>query len=258
MKKLMTIVGLSAFALTAQAQENERGIYSGRDARRFKHMGGENAEMEILKPHAGNVTAELGVTGGLGNTGLNLNNNAGMLRFRYFVTDDLAIRLGANITNEFEKTNAFGTGVNDGLEGTLKERNTTVLFNIGAEKHFMGTRRLSPYVAADFIIGNMSAHATGDNANSNAVFVNNYSFESKSMNNTAVGFRAVVGADYYIAKSVYLGVEAGLGYTSTKFGETETTATLNNVTTTVTTPSTGRSAQFAPSIVTGIRIGFVF
>ncbi|MNU27538.1 hypothetical protein D3C71_159320 [compost metagenome] len=254
MKKLMTIVGLSVFALAANAQE-ERGIYSGRDGKRFRNMGGENAEHDFLKPHAGNVTAELGLTGGLGNTGLSLNNNAGMLRFRYFITNDWAVRLGANITNEFERTNAYGAA---NEEGFVKERNTTVLFNIGAEKHFMGTRRLSPYVAADFIIGNMSAHANGENATQGGTYLTGYSFDSKSMNNTVWGVRAMVGADYYIAKNVYLGVEAGLGYTSTTMGETELTQTFNNVTTTVTNKSAGKSATFTPGIVTGIRLGFAF
>lgn len=236
MKKLMTIVGLSVCTLAANAHE----------------------DYDFLKPHAGNLTAELGLTGGLGNTGLNLNNNAGMLRFRYFVAEDWAIRLGVNITNDVSKMNAYGVGVDAGKEGWVKQRNTTVLFNIGAEKHFMGTRRLSPYVAADFIIGNKSTHANGENATSGGTYLNNYAFESESMNNTTVGFRAVVGADYYIAKNVYLGVEAGLGYTTTKLGETEMTQTLNNVTTTTTNKSAGKTAQFTPGLVTGVRIGFAF
>ncbi|RQO32488.1 hypothetical protein DBR32_02480 [Taibaiella sp. KBW10] len=255
MKKLMTIVGLTVFTLAANAQESERGMYSGRDAKRYRAMGAERGEMEAFKPHAGNVTSELGIAGGLGNTALNLNNNAGMLRFRYFVKDDLAIRLGANIANESSKTFAYGTGSE---EGFVKTRNTTVLFNIGVEKHFAGTRRLSPYVAADFIVGNTSNHSNGENATSGITYLNNYTFESKNLNNTTLGFRAVVGADYYIAKNVYLGVEAGLGYSSTKFGETETTQTLNNVTTTVTSKSTGKESAFTPGIVTGVRLGFAF
>lgn len=258
MKKLMTIVGLSVFTLAANAQDSDRGMYSARDAKRYRAMGADHNEMEGFKPHAGNVTSELGITGGLGNTGLSLNNNSGMLRFRYFIKDDLAIRLGANIANDGSKTYAYGTGADEGREGFIKDRNTTILFNIGAEKHFAGTRRLSPYVAADFIIGNTSNHTTGENSTVGGLYANNYTFDAKTLNNTTVGFRAVVGADYYIAKNVYLGVEAGLGYTTTKAGETEITITNNNVTTTVTNKTTGRTSSFTPGIVTGVRLGFAF
>jgi len=68
----------------------------------------------------------------------------------------------------------------------------------------------------------------------------------------------VIGADYYIAKRLYLGVEAGFGFEYAKDGKTTTSTTIAGNTTTVTTKSAGNSFEISPSIITGVRVGFAF
>lgn len=235
MKKLLLSLSVAVLGLTAQAQD--------------------------FKPAKGDVTTEFGLTGGINNTNFELNDGAGLLRFRYFQKENLAFRLGFNVGSISEKGNAYGTGANENKTGSAKSTETQFLINLGVEKHFAGTERLSPYVGADFLIGSASNKTTFENATgsvANPTYVEAVSSETKGPGSTILGLRAVVGADYYIAKRLYLGAEAGFGFVYAKDGETTNTSTINGTTTTTTTKSAGNSFELSPSIITGVRIGFVF
>ena len=63
-------------------------------------------EKSDYKPSKGTVTTEVGLTGGLNNADFNLNT--GVLKFRYFLKDDLGLRLGfatnSNKTEDVDNT----------------------------------------------------------------------------------------------------------------------------------------------------------
>jgi outer membrane protein W len=215
----------------------------------------DNDGFRDLKPSKGDVTAELGLTGGIINSDFKLNEgNSGLLRGRYFVTNDLALRLGVNVTANSSKENVYSA---TGLKGYVYNNNTLVLLNLGIEKHFKGTNRLSPYVGGDILIGFNSMLNKLENTNG-TIYTANFLREEKGPNNVTFGLRGVFGADYYIAKNLYLGAEAGLGFTCTSAGETTVTTTNNGVTITDNFKSSGTSFNFSPTVVTGVRIGFVF
>jgi len=217
-----------------------------------------NDEFKTFKPLKGAVTAELGLAGGLNNADFTLNEGAsGLLRFRYFAKERLAFRLGVNVSATSETDKVYGTGVDLNREGESTVSSTGFLLNLGVEKHFKGTPRLSPYVAGDILFGVMGQRMTAENSNGTN-YIPQFSAESKGPGNFSIGLRGVVGADYYIAKHVYIGAEAGLGFLNSIDGGTETTTTIGNTTTTVKTKSVGSSFELAPSVITGIRIGFVF
>lgn len=211
-----------------------------------------------LKAAKGNVTTELGLAGGINNTDFKLNEGAsGLLRGRLFLKDDLALRLGLDLTVGQHTDNIYGTGVDAGKVGTVKETSSNLLLNLGIEHHYKGTTRLSPYVGGDLMIGFGSQNETLDNTNGTA-FTPGTLVETKGPGSFSIGLRGVFGADYYIAEHLYLGAEAGLGFLYARDGKTTTTITSGSSTTTTTVNSAGDSWKINPSVITGLRIGFVF
>jgi len=219
---------------------------------------GVTAKAQDFKPTQGDVTTEFGLTGGINNTNFNLNEGAGMLRFRYFQKENLAYRLGFNVGSNNVTKNAYGT---DNKEGSAKSRATDFLVNLGVEKHFAGTERLSPYVGGDILFGAGTRKVSFENATGPAnapLYADNTSSESKGPGYVSFGLRGVIGADYYIAKRLFLGVEAGFGFAYEKEGKKTNTTTVNGTTTTVKVKSAGNNFEINPSIITGVRVGFAF
>jgi|SRR6478609_5738435 len=223
------------------------------------------ASAQDYKPLKGAATAEFGVTGGISNTALTLNNGGGQLRFRYFLADQLAARVGFNITSSSTKSMVYEAG-NTGNEGSRVSKTSGITFNLGVEKHFTGSDRLSTYLGADLLIVKNGASGKDENYNG-GVYSKDYNVTYKGRNpaGTATssfgwGLRLVGGADYYFIENVYLGGEFGWGFTSTKNGKTSvaTTPGTGAPTTTVENKSTGSAFTLTPQIITGIRLGFKF
>lgn len=208
-------------------------------------VGAMNAQE--YKPTTGDVTVDLGLSGGLGNTSINLPDQGfgagAMFKARYFKTDKLAYRGTVFITNDNETKNPSNNIVN-------KSSGFGLGLGFGIEKHFTGTERLSPYVGGDVLIGfnNTSNKTTATVANSTVVS------EVKGPNNFMFGVRGVFGADYYFAKRVFLGVEAGLGLVYKSEGDVTTSVTGQNDV----VVKGGNSFNISPAVVTGIRLGYAF
>jgi hypothetical protein len=93
---------------------------------------------------------------------------------------------------------------------------------VGYEMHWDGQDRLSPYwgVEAFFMTGNSSYETEYWGAND----IDNLGQLEKNVTWTATtsqgtntfGIRLVTGADFYFTDAMYMGVEAGLGFASTK------------------------------------------
>ena len=127
MKKLFTIAAISIFAVTSYAQEEKVGGY---------------------KPCEGTVTTEVSLTGGLNASKFELNTSGA--KFRYFLKEDLALRLGLNVGNTKEETVSNADPAN---AITTTDKTSDFSVNLGVEKHFIGSERLSTYAGADLVIG---------------------------------------------------------------------------------------------------------
>lgn len=200
------------------------------------------------KPTAGDVTVDLGVSGGLGDTSINLANQgfgAGpMFKARYFKTDKLAYRATFIVGN----TSTTNNSVTDVVS---KEKEFGLGLGFGIEKHFTGTERLSPYIGADVLVGFTNNQFTKtETLPGMPVYVT----EQKGPNNFSFGVRGVFGADYYFAKRVFLGVEAGLGLMYQSEGDITYKSTGNPDVTT----KGGSDFTITPAVVTGIRVGYAF
>jgi hypothetical protein len=244
MKKLFTLAAFSLFLFSAQAQVADE----------FN---------EGYKPVKGTITTEVGLQGGLNNANYNLNtgNNvsndstyvakAPILRFRYFLKDDLGLRLGFSARNgKKESSEVAGAGL---VSRTLK--NSGFDINLGVEKHFKGSNRLSTYAGGDFLLGSIGASDETNFANGNSTIIEGKNGDINAGN--YIGLRLFTGADYYIAKKLYLGVELGLVITSSKTKEQITKAKVGNVVTETKT-NEGKTSSISPEIVGGIRLGYQF
>jgi outer membrane protein W len=194
--------------------------------------------------------------GQLGFNASTLSFNAPSLRFRYFVADNIAVRLTLGIDNSSETFNYYETeDMNVGASGT--EVNKSGMFNvaIGGEYHFAGTDRLSPYAGLDIIIG--SGSSTNDWSNYNgSVYTADYTraIEAKT---SMFGVNLVAGADYYFAENFYLGMELGLGFGATTVKEGTDVTTVGGVSVTETT-NEEKYSGFGNNFIGNFRLGWRF
>lgn len=223
------------------------------------------------KPGTGDVTTEFGLSGGLGNTNLELPGKDGYFKARYFKANNIAYRASLSLSSnsETKDIDSFTSeGTTSELHTTGKDKLSTTGFNLGfgLEKHFTGTERLSPYVGGEVFLGYATEKEVRDRKTVNSG-LNTTSFtassngEVKGHNTFVFGVRGVFGADYYFAKRVFLGAEAGLGLGYSSKGKQTATSSSTVGSTTVSSSSSvpgGRSFSLTPSVITGVRIGYAF
>ena len=144
---------------------------------------------------------------------------------------------------------------------------STLFVGLGIEKHFAGTNRLSPYVGAELHLGSYSTNYELHNT----VTAGNVTTKTDKEIKTAPGFvfggGLFLGADYYIAPKVFLGLEAGLNIDSRSLGKTTDITTMNQTINGVAQPTQKRDdsgktkysgASLSTDLQVGFKIGFVF
>jgi len=200
---------------------------------------------------------------------LSLNSAAGntfaapTIRLRYFVMDNLAIRLGGSFNSYTERENFYGSvaapqNYSDSV-GVLTTKTSNYSLSLGASYHFSQLEKLSPYVGVDFVMGGGSARAMGENTNA-AVWVDDFTFETKTPM-MHVGGRLVAGVDWYFSENIFLGAEFGWGVVSTTYKDQYVKTTSAGVTTETETPVMGSAAKslgLGHNFIAGLRIGWRF
>ena len=127
-----------------------------------------------------------------------LNN----IKMRYFFKDNNALRLGLNVRSKNKK-------YDDPVDTLLNIKEVFFEFGIhpGFEHHLEGTNRLSPYYGVELNFINRfcrkiykdttETRLMGSNGNQRAFYL--------------LGLNFFAGADYYITKHIYVGLELGFG-----------------------------------------------
>ncbi len=197
------------------------------------------------KPSKGTVTTEVGLSGGLNNANFNLNN----LKFRYFLKDNIGLRMGLGLQNE---TDESINNANTSNTITTTEKNSRFQINLGVEKHFAGSNRLSTFAGADLVLS--FANQSNEVIQQNGNFIKNSGGGNAG---NAFGIQLLTGADYYIAKKVYLGVEAGLSILSGSGKDAVSEVRVGNVTTS-STATGGSTFDINTQVFGGVRIGYQF
>jgi len=250
MKKMLFTIALAIAALNASAQESENTDF---------------------KPTKGSFATELNFNPFKGN--LSFNNVLNQVKGRYFLSPQLALRLGFNI-NGVDSTENYGNPY--GAQATFntdKRTSTSFGLNLGIEKHFKGTKRLSPYIGADVFWGTKSSKQESSTNASTATIKNAWlEYEYLQTSNppyyttvytttenaySRFGISAVAGFDFYMAKSFFLGYEFNLGYSKTSYKTPELAVTGQN-TSMQNFYSDNSTSKFGASLVNGIRIGYLF
>ena len=145
-----------------------------------------------LKPVTGDKTAEVGFNF---NSGTFLSG--GQLRFHKFTSDNKALRLSANA---YFKDDA----------APAKEVTATYGFltvSPGIERHFEGTKRLSPYIGAELPL--TFAHSRYEDPEK--TIKGGWHEGNGNYGHVGIGVNALAGVDVYLIKNLYLGIEFGAG-----------------------------------------------
>jgi hypothetical protein len=212
------------------------------------------------KPTGGTVTAEVGLQGAINNIQIAPIPDVGA-RVRYFLGDNLAARIGLNLTSQSETKRDYENP--DGTGGVGEEKNTYFLFGFrpGVEYHFAGGEKLSTFAGAQLILELTSAKTTRTNyaaggyqANFSQTIDGRSSLGDKS---TSFGLGLYSGFDWYFTEKVYLGIEWGLNFLRTSYGDV-TITTSSAGTTTVIKRAGGRAGDLLINTVGVLRLGYQF
>jgi hypothetical protein len=151
------------------------------------------------KQEKGNFTVEMELAP-LGSEPLQINS----FRMRKFTTDQTAIRLSTYIGGKRTPS------VIPANEVDLKNvsSNFDVTLRPGLEKHFDGTKKLSPYIGTELFIG------VGQmNQSTQSIWETDEIMTTKNANRSSkTGLNFICGTDYYFSDKIYLGVEMGFGF----------------------------------------------
>jgi hypothetical protein len=171
------------------------------------------------------------------------------LRLRKFVSEQNAVRLGFSLglrnQTPFENTSQSSFEIN---------------LRPGYEHHFTGTERLSPYIGFDVDFAIKSSTYSDDRTS--AQNPGPYSKISGAWDSngtergfTRLGANFLIGADYYIIKRLYLGIEFGYGFQVISSSDITLTPRVG----TAPTPAKGGTVfQVGPNYNSSLRLGFVF
>jgi hypothetical protein len=220
-----------------------------------------------LKPNAKSFTTELNVN--LFNGQVNFNNSLNQIKFRYFTSPSVAVRLGFNVSRIDSVNNVNNPyGVNSYFSNDEK-KSSTVGVNLGIEKHFAGTKRLSPYIGADLSITDKSSSEIISNNQSTTTVTNAWYYTTYNSNNTILtstqqngytryGLNLFTGFDFYIARHFFFGYEFNYSISKISWKEATVTTTppANNTSSNASVKNS--SVTFGPSLINGIRLGYSF
>ncbi len=212
------------------------------------------------KPTGGTVTAEVGLQGAINN--ITVLPPVEGARFRYFLGDNLAVRLGLNLNSQSRTNRDYENP--DGTGGVGEEKHSFFLFGFrpGAEYHFAGGEKLSTFAGTYFILDITSAKTTRTNYVNNVGYTPNFNQTvdgQSSIGNkgTTFGLGLYSGFDWYFIQKVYLGVEWGINFATISEGDvTITTSAGGN---TMVTKTAGNRLGFISIFSVGVlRLGYQF
>lgn len=192
-----------------------------------------------------------------------INWNAPALRARYFIDDNWAVRLQLGLgdgsgnpmkSTEYFYENSDGTGG----EGTVNISRAAVTAQLGAEYHFLGTKKLDPYAALGINFGGGTQKTVGTSTNG-SIYNDAVKFDGKG-GFSVIGGTLGLGADFYFVENVYLGMELGFGINALNHKDSESVTEVNmgGGTTVVTTNVTPGYKEAYMSTQATLRLGWRF
>ncbi len=185
-----------------------------------------------LLPKSGSIGVSISIDGILDNIKLDApQNNYGQnqLFVRYYLEDDLALRLGFGFDfNGFKRERADSAGT------SLVERDSTYnnyILNVsgGIEKHLMGTNRLDPYLFTQMDLSFIGkTNIDTETRTINSAGTDRVSRTIKEDGGIAFGLQIGGGFNYFIAQRLSLGTEIALKLNYASVGGASTNNLVND------------------------------
>lgn len=172
---------------------------------------------------------------------------------RYYISSDLAIRVGLGINSLSFKTEDTDTVVATPTTSDTKTSAFSFGINAGVEKHFASAAaKLDPYAGAQISFASLGAvkqEANTEVGGTSPITINQVNSLSGG---SSFGIDLLGGFNFFFTDNFALGAEFGWGFHSTKMGGEYTTETsVTNAGTTVTTSGEGTSTVSH----SGFRVG---
>lgn len=212
MKKLIMILSLIVFSTVLFAQE------------------------ETLKGQEGDWGLSINISGIINDIRLENDKDANgnyMVFARKYLKDDVALRIGLNVTSDRNKwTTEDSLSLASGSRAlqTVDSSKTRFDFSVlvGYEKHMTGTKRLDPYFAAELMIGRIGNTKTDATTTLKDVTgTDKTDYTRQQDGGFTMGLGLVAGFNYFIAPKFSLGAEFGFAYTYIKSGGNYSESTVN-------------------------------
>jgi hypothetical protein len=214
------------------------------------------------KPTGGTITAEVGLQGAIND--IQIAPIAGA-RVRYFLEDNLAVRIGLNLTSQSQTNRAYENP--DGTGGVGEEKLSYFLFGFrpGVEYHFAGGEKLSTFAGAQLILEFTSAKTTRTNYAAGGYQANfSQTIDGQATigripynKSTSFGLGLYSGFDWYFTEKVYLGIEWGLNFLRTSYSDVTTETSIAGVTL-KTKQARGRAGDLLINTIGVLRLGYQF
>jgi hypothetical protein len=203
---------------------------------------------------------------------LSLNNANAQIKIRKFSPNGNAVRIAftlgyKSITDKLD--NVYGSSP---ISSSDQKQYFQLAVNIGTEKHFRSSRRLSPYIGWEAGLGfKVSKEEMKINSSTRTIkgawetrelyyagqgYYYNTDYVERGF--ISVGAKVLTGFDFYMAKDFYFGYEIGFGLDYTKYSKIIVTRDSSFPDQANYPDYTGSSWDIGPRLVNGIRIGFIF
>jgi hypothetical protein len=228
---------------------------------------------DSLKTAHGKWTTELNVNPFQGE--ISFNNAINQVKLRHFVTDQLAYRYAFTLNalkTDDKQNNPYGYNP---VDDHLTQKSFLIAVNLGFERHFTGTSRLSPYLGGEIALGykrssqrsettDLITTVEGSWYTSNFYYNGNYyrlieEYDERGF--ISAGVNAIAGFDFYFSEHFYFGYEMLFSLNYIDYTKVEFTSKLKpGSTSTLPTYPTmdGSELFFGPKLLNGIRLGFTF
>jgi hypothetical protein len=168
----------------------------------FKPESGFTTELQF-SPFAADPFSTMGISG------------------RYFINENMAIRLNLDFGVSTDKEVTVGTG--SMKDAITKTTNTNFGITPGFEYHFGKFERVSPYVGAKIGFETSSEKRVEDDPNDGGSKDVTKNWNGTGQNHFTFGVG--VGTDVYIWQGLYVGAEVGFGLRTTSFKDGKMTST---------------------------------
>lgn len=190
---------------------------------------------------------------------------ASLLYLRVNQSDRITWRIGLSpriVNTQALSTDSVGKDLVE-FDSTFKQ--SAIGFRPGVEFHFEGTRRLDPYVAIEADLGIIGKQSIGSVTNTTDTTGTSRLIRTITEDGGyTLGARLSFGANYFVAKKLFLGLEYGMGFSNIVTGgdrqEVVQIEPVSGSNVTISNPSSTRTSNtmFAIDPTVQFTIGYFF